>query len=192
MGKVRGGGEFRRDRFDFGGSLASFVSALSDTNSSVLGSAAQSLGKMHCNEPVAAEALNEALERELHQEGNEIVRWKIIDSPGRLGATARPAFPMLTKLIDSTNYLGVLAVIALSEIEPEEPRWIDALIGRLAPNESGDAFWAAVILGPVKNRAICCGPTRGMRTAVKTPMRASSCSEISCRRLSTRMVVWSG
>jgi RNA polymerase sigma factor (sigma-70 family) len=135
-----------RDRFDCEESLASLITALSDSNSTVRDRAAQSLGKMRCNEPAAVEALTKALQRELNPGGNEVTEWKIIASLGQLGAVASPAIPQLTNLITSTNHSGVLAVIALSEIEPREPGWIDALISRLGSG-NGDPLWAAWELG---------------------------------------------
>jgi HEAT repeat protein len=125
-----------RDKFEPNQSLASLVTALGDSNATVRDRAAQSLGKIHCDDPAAAEALRTALENELRAGGNEIVQWKIITSLGQLGPTARSSIPLLTNLMTSTNHSGVLAVIALSQIELQEPRWITALISRLGQGEN--------------------------------------------------------
>jgi hypothetical protein len=102
---------------------------------------------MHCNEAGAVAALAQSLENELRGGKKEIEQWAAIASLGQLGPSARQAVPLLTNLMTSTNHSGVLAVIALSQIEPQEPRWVDELIRRLGRVESGDAFWAAWELG---------------------------------------------
>lgn len=134
-----------RDRYDCGASVASLISSLSDSNATVRDRAAQSLGKIRCNQAAVAEALTTALQRELRTGSNEVTQWKMIGALGQLGAVARPAIPLLTNLTTLTNHSGVLAIIALSQIEPEDARWLDALISRL--ESSGDGIWAAWELG---------------------------------------------
>jgi HEAT repeat protein len=140
-----------RDRFDCETSVGILITALNDHHPTVRDRAAQSLGKIRCAQPVAAEALTVALQAEVQRGGNEVTEWKMIEALGHLGAAALPAIPLLTNLITSTNHSGVCAVITLSQIEPEEPRWIDALISRL--DSGNDSFWAAWELGKHEERA---------------------------------------
>jgi HEAT repeat protein len=172
-----------RDTFDCQTSLAALISALSDSNSAVRDRAAQSLGKMHCNEAAAAEALKEASEKELGLDGNEVTDWKMVSSLGQLGAAASNAVPILVTLTTSTNFSGVLATVALSQIEPQNPRWINALINTLAREEGGAAFWAAWELGKHGQSATAAIPPLRRLAETSTDWRTQVMAATSAWRL---------
>ena len=128
-----------KDRFDSERTLSNLVASLNDPQPAVRVAVAESIGRLRHNPSIATDALRNQIESET-QAGKE-VDWHLISALAQLGTNARPAIPTLSELAVLTNRIGVAAATALSQIEPEESRWIDVLTASLGREADWNAFF---------------------------------------------------